>query len=149
MCINSLTCCQAQISISCNYCLLLHRSPKQQAEMEMYMQKLHRGLLSGSPPMEGKGRWSAQAKGEAGCSTASTEVSANITGNSEVGRDFQSYPKLGLGDQAFVPPTECSHWMWAPPGRQWDLRRGSSFQLMKSSKGTKNWGLSAGSPPSS
>lgn len=54
--------------------------------------------------MEGKGRWSAQAKGGAGCSTASTEVSANITVNSEVGKDFQSYPKLGLGGQTFVSP---------------------------------------------
>ena len=37
------------------------------------------------------------------CSPASTEVSTNITGSSEVGRAFQSYTKLGEGGQAFIP----------------------------------------------
>lgn len=35
---------------------------------------------------------------------ASTEVSANITGSSEVERDLQSYPKLGERGKACIPP---------------------------------------------
>lgn len=60
--------------------------------------------------MKEKSRWQGQAEKVVSCGAASTEVSANTVGNSEVGTAFQSYPTLGLGGQAFIPPTpEFSH----------------------------------------
>lgn len=72
--------------------------------MEVCMQKWYQGLLSGSPHMKEKSRWQGQAEKVVSCGAASTEVSANTVGNSEVGTAFQSYPTLGLGGQAFIPP---------------------------------------------
>lgn len=73
--------------------------------------------------MKGKRRWQGQAEKEVSCGAASTEVSANTIGNSEVGSAFRSYPKLGLGGQAFIRPAsplppEFSHQMRAASERQ-------------------------------
>lgn len=109
MCISSLTCCQGQVNISYNYHLLLARSPKQQAEMEVCMQKWYQGLLSGFPHVKGKRRWQGQTKKVVSCDAASTEISTNTIENSEVGTAFQSYSKLGLGGQAFITPPIHTH----------------------------------------
>lgn len=85
-----------------------------------------------------KGRWKGQAEEGVGYSAASTEVSANFTESSKVGRAFHLPTVGGREPGIYISPPEFSHWMWAVLQRPCDLRRDSSLQLMQSSKGTKN-----------
>lgn len=105
----TLICCQAQINISCNYHLPLNRSPEQQeAEMEMACRNCV-GRLSGSPRIKGKGGCQGQAEEEVGCSAASAEVSATITGELQSGEGLSELPQIGVRRSGiYTEPTRSS-----------------------------------------
>lgn len=124
---------------------LAHRLNSLRGWLEICMQEVCHGIFSGSTPL---GDWRNQNWAEVECPLSCNKGLNWFSRNSGDGMALQNHTALGQGSWAFILPHQ--DWMWACPGRGYDLGRGISlFTTNNTQKGMQQRAVTVRTPNSS